>query len=621
MIVLLFTALPLNAQVNIGDESNPHAFSVLELTAKLKKGGLRLPLLTTTQRDELSLDVLPDPSDALVKSKGLVIFNTTTKCLEFWNGAKWLSLCTDVLVPPEGVSVTPYEVNNLPLGHEVTLKAIVLPENATNIQYQWEMSYDCDDNWIPLVGETLDTLQVKANTVETICYRVEAYNDLASVTSNAVPVSVDMLDGGGTNPNVQMYVGAFWRADQKGERNIQFGVGADGTNNGNWTAAVVWYDDQWDPRNANPDGVELENNNSPRPFPIAGDAEGNPVIGGSQAIGGTVANGGTISFRIGLDKNFAKYDSLNNPARYAVVLLTYNNGNKWYKLFIRQGQGPDYVMRNGDPGTNLPAGGRTLAAKFSPYNLCDPNGATPSSLNANNPAIPLGVGGARFTNYPTKAGYFFEYFNTSSLAPDNPSGTIGGWPKNANQLGTNYWNTSWETCPNGYRRPNDGNNTAFSSGNVNGSEIRQSLWANPPASNNTNSDNSIWGYYADGYFDRSQPITSLGTSATPLSAVATNSVNVAYAGRLFFNPISNASLFFPSGGYRESTNGTLLGAGRRARYWSSTSYTTLYDAWFLYIYSYTDGTITSMAYDDEVISGANVSKIAGAFVRCVKATP
>jgi uncharacterized protein (TIGR02145 family) len=48
-------------------------------------GGLRLPQLTTEQRNGLALT---DP-----EARGLTIFNTTTNCMEYWNGTEWKSLC------------------------------------------------------------------------------------------------------------------------------------------------------------------------------------------------------------------------------------------------------------------------------------------------------------------------------------------------------------------------------------------------------------------------------------------------------------------------------------------------------------------------------------------------
>ncbi|MBX3100909.1 MAG: hypothetical protein KF690_00215 [Bacteroidetes bacterium] len=70
-------------------------------TAKLDvastTSGFLPPRLTTSQRD-----AIPGPA------RGLVIYNLTTDCLEFWNGAKWISTCTsapECSPPPTPVAV------------------------------------------------------------------------------------------------------------------------------------------------------------------------------------------------------------------------------------------------------------------------------------------------------------------------------------------------------------------------------------------------------------------------------------------------------------------------------------------------------------------------------------
>ena len=90
IIIILFFALPIKAQVNVGSADNPHPFSILELTTALKEGGLRLPQLSNTDRDKLHPE--SDPAAA----QGLVIYNTDNNCVEFWSGSAWVDLCADV---------------------------------------------------------------------------------------------------------------------------------------------------------------------------------------------------------------------------------------------------------------------------------------------------------------------------------------------------------------------------------------------------------------------------------------------------------------------------------------------------------------------------------------------
>jgi hypothetical protein len=90
---LLISAIlvPVYGQVSLGTTQDPQDFSILELVGN-GAGGLRLPQLTTAERNAL------ESSAAFIaektgKARGLRIFNMTTKCVDTWNGAKWISAC------------------------------------------------------------------------------------------------------------------------------------------------------------------------------------------------------------------------------------------------------------------------------------------------------------------------------------------------------------------------------------------------------------------------------------------------------------------------------------------------------------------------------------------------
>ncbi len=99
--------------------------------------------------------------------------------------------------------------------------------------------------------------------------------------------------------------------------------------------------------------------------------------------------------------------------------------------------------------------------------------------------------------------------------------------------------------------------------------MRQSLWRDPVAASANSVGNSIWGYYADGFFDRRAIGNPEGITATPNSAVSATTGAVAYAGRLFFNPTTNASLFMPASSYRYFNSGQIFGAGGYGYYWTT----------------------------------------------------
>ena len=95
IFVTSFLNLPIKAQVIIGEDKAPNTFSILELVSKTERiGGLRMPQLSTTERDALGI------TSATPNAEGLIIYNTTINCLEFWSGAEWISLCSSVLPPP-----------------------------------------------------------------------------------------------------------------------------------------------------------------------------------------------------------------------------------------------------------------------------------------------------------------------------------------------------------------------------------------------------------------------------------------------------------------------------------------------------------------------------------------
>lgn len=94
-LLAVFFTVNLSAQVTIGNmKSTPkvaEAFSALEVISN-GKGGLRLPQLTSDQRNTLALSAISNPGKKLL-ANGLSIYNTTTNCVEYWNNNRWISLC------------------------------------------------------------------------------------------------------------------------------------------------------------------------------------------------------------------------------------------------------------------------------------------------------------------------------------------------------------------------------------------------------------------------------------------------------------------------------------------------------------------------------------------------
>lgn len=74
-------------QVGIGTV-NPHPSSILDLDASSlpanEKVGFLPPRITTSERNAIN---------GSAPAEGLVIYNTTAKCLQFWDGSAWYNIC------------------------------------------------------------------------------------------------------------------------------------------------------------------------------------------------------------------------------------------------------------------------------------------------------------------------------------------------------------------------------------------------------------------------------------------------------------------------------------------------------------------------------------------------
>jgi hypothetical protein len=134
--------------------------------------------------------------------------------------------------------------------------------------------------------------------------------------------------------------------------------------------------------------------------------------------------------------------------------------------------------------------------------------------------------------------------------------------------------------------------------------MRQSLWLSPSKSlsstDTTSTENSIYGYYADGFYDRRK----VDRTNESNGIVAKGTHEVAYGGRLFFNPNTMASLFFPVAGDRSNANGTLQHEGLYGYYLTS--------------YVYLGSAMALSMRNQGFLVMAEVMRSQGSHVRCVK---
>jgi len=595
LLILVLFVFPLKAQVTIGSDKNPEPFSILELEATLKAGGLRLPQLDNTERLDVQSQFAAD-TEAAKAAIGLVIYNTETNCLEFWNGERWVSLCNGIC-PATSITISP-SAKEVALYETVQLDAVISPADAPNISYQWERSID-GTHWEPVTGATGATFDATATWVSDTQYRVVTTNYCGdrSISNTA------FITGTGTEPlapvNVNLYVGAFWKANQTGERLITIQrPTVDFTTNGvsmltedqqaiidgAWTATVLDVNNgkNWIALDTQPsaDGaVGTDNPTVSGNDPAFESGSTYQVPGTATYVDGTMnASNPKIYFRIGLKGTLAA-----DEHRYGIVLLTYNDNSLSQRIFIRQGDTPDYLM---SPTDAISSGGmdqdsRPNAVKFSAYNLTT-SGSMDQAVSING-ATGQSDPPATFTYYPTQVGAYFQWVNTVRVRyawNPNIAAAPTDWDNSSIAAGSFWTGTTGdgnlslthESCPAGYHRPNDGiTDTAFpnTTGSAVGSEMRQSLYLNP--SNGITSDrfNTEWGYYADGFFDRR--LFSNAVRAT----VSSGNNGIAYIGLLFFNPASGASLFFPSAPVRSISNGAITTSLNiytlSGLYWSSSS--------------------------------------------------
>jgi hypothetical protein len=523
-LTALMSGAALNAQVTIGDYKSPESFSVLELVSNSR--GMRLPQFTTQERDTLDGTVTYTGGSASMIAAATAFIAKKTN---------------------EAMGLTIFNTDT----------KCVETWNGT----AWIMQCDCGDHPCPGPHEEDD-----------------------------IPTAQPDWSA------VRKWVGAFWKDDQTGERIIA------SKNSGTWTAEVVdsLGDGAW---------LTLDDNGGYDPnlwTDNPGDAENYKLPSPRKArVDGT----GNILFRIGATSiNPAYTDAAykypngdaGKPPRYATITLTIG-GSTSYTIYCRQGEAADYVFTSEDIDKYY-GSTRSKARKFSPYNLTNKEITEETDAGVSTGVATDGTNyKGKFVDYPTKAGAFFQWAGKTNVGyayhPTEPAGNVNGWVKDSPEA---YWDAlkaTHETCPDGWRRPDDGSTSSVqaSNNNIDVSEMRQSLYAEPQdgGSNLANEDvdgipGCVWGYYADGYFDRRAIEESKGDHNTFSTAVSPTTKDAAYIGNLFFNDDNgNRSLFVPAAGLRSgSSNGALNGAGGSGYYWSSSSSSSASDyayGWCLHI--------------------------------------
>jgi hypothetical protein len=92
-LLILSATTGARAQVIIGTtDKDPEPFSILELVSDGTKG-LRLPQFNLCDYSTLTAKLEALTGEETKKAQGLQVFNICSRCVETWNGTKWIKQC------------------------------------------------------------------------------------------------------------------------------------------------------------------------------------------------------------------------------------------------------------------------------------------------------------------------------------------------------------------------------------------------------------------------------------------------------------------------------------------------------------------------------------------------
>ena len=455
-------------------------------------------------------------------------------------------------------------------------------------------------NEVDLANKTFSVAATNNNAVQR--------NGVIRVTADALYqyVAVIQMPGNDTELDVvssPSFVGAFWRENQQGERLIRMPH----TTNNAWTAIAM---DDWILLCSAPSTATGLGTNNPS------DAENYILDPASATVSNMVTSTDTgstdeIRFRIGVNGTIGANGTIqpdsNNPTpnatisgghythRWGRVVVLHNDNQNAHIIWIRQGDGAHYVFTPTCPGAPRNANN---VARWSAFNLTAPGIAYGNSIQLANRANPGNnpVWGIK-TEFPTQAGAFFKWAGAAGneRRAFSPVGTItiGVWGDAAGGVWDDFGvhpNNTQETCPPGWRRPGIHTHAFLDINSIQLCVFRQSLWLN----SNQGRPSSVWGIYADGFFDR-----RMATSGEMPATVAGGTAQTAHIGRLFFNPATNYHLFLPGAGRRR----ILFEVGEAGNYWMSTAHDDE-QAWF-------------SNFRDWIAMAGRATRSIGSNIRCV----
>ncbi|MFV0537193.1 MAG: hypothetical protein ACK5M3_07455 [Dysgonomonas sp.] len=152
----------LQAQVTVGSENKPASFSVLQLDGVL--GGLRLSHVSENNRDVI------DVSSPL--AKGLMIYNTDTDWVDYWDGTKW-SPVSEALVVRNGLR---FDNAKVKLGGSL-MKNTTVNLNGKGLNFVAATS---------TFRVNTDVFQIKGNNITLQPTKFSVNTSVFSVTGNSI---------------------------------------------------------------------------------------------------------------------------------------------------------------------------------------------------------------------------------------------------------------------------------------------------------------------------------------------------------------------------------------------------------------------------------------------------
>lgn len=176
-LLLLFLLAHIQAQ-NVGiNEASPHPKALLELQANDR--GLRVTQLTTAERNTMMSGLTTADS---VELQGLVIFNTTTQCLEYFNRYDWINMCSNT--PPCSDVPAPVAGSNSPVCTGGTLNLTATPVASATYEWTGPNNFFSTSQNPSITGTTV----AHAGTYAVVAKRGNCYSPTSTVTVSFEPI-------------------------------------------------------------------------------------------------------------------------------------------------------------------------------------------------------------------------------------------------------------------------------------------------------------------------------------------------------------------------------------------------------------------------------------------------